>query len=236
VPEEVIARQVRGDACLPALERLDIYRYAYWVRQIDALRDEFRRLAERMGQQAFAELMTQYLRAHPSEDASIERVGRRLEAFLRAHPDERCRAHADLAALEWAEVEVLLAEDPAAVVAAFDVPPEHFPACRVILQPAWRLLVLASDPLATLGRPEAPHAPTAIAIWRKRFSVRHRTLESDEHHAAAAVRAGATMAAVCDTFAGATDPAKRAFDVFRRWLSEGWVSHIVRPNDEELRP
>jgi len=217
----------RGDARLSALDRLLIYRRAYWARQVDALRDEFRRLARLIGEDDFACLMKEYLDAHPSPDPRIEMIGRELPAFLGAHESPERRCLADLAAFEWAEVEVLLAEDPPEVTIGFEVPSTVFPACTLAMVPALRVLSLVTDPLAGPGR-GAP-SPTAFAIWRRGFSVQHRRLDPDEQEAATAALADAPVADVCESFRRAPDSAERASEVIRSWLSGGWVSRIVPP-------
>jgi hypothetical protein len=219
-----------GDARLPALDRLLIYRRAYWARQIEALADEFRRLVARLGERPFADLMHDYLVAHPSREHRLEWIGRDLAAFLRAHPAARYRALADLAALEWAEVEVLLAEDAPAIATGADVPAAVFPACRLEMVPALRLLGFARDPLATEGGArEVAAAPADFAVWRQAFAVRSRRLAPDEAAAARAALAGAPLAAVCEAFLAAPAPAERASAILGSWLASGWVSRIVAP-------
>jgi hypothetical protein len=232
VPDEIVTPYLGGRLEPATLERVLIYRRAYWARQIEALRDEFRRLATRLGERDFAALMQEYLTAHPSEDPRIEWVGRHLPRFLGAHPEAARRHLADLAAFEWAEVETLLAADPACLTTGFDVPAQLFPCCTLAFVPALHILRLASDPLAG---DEGRGRPTRLAVWRKSFAVRHRVLDPDEHAAATAARAGAEIARVFDAFASVPDPAARASAVFGGWLADGWVSRIVVPPSEHVR-
>lgn len=216
----------RGDARLGAIERMSIYRRAYWARQIEALRDEFRRLADRVGERDFVDLAHEYLMAHPSPDPRIECVGRQLAPFLRAHHAIGRRSLADLATFEWAEVEALLAEDPSEITTAFDVPADVFPACTFALVPALRILAFATDPVAAPG---GGLGPTMFAVWRRGFAVQHRRLDSDEHRAATAAIAGQPVAAVCESFGRGAEAAERASHVFWSWLRGGWISRIVPP-------
>ena len=158
----------RGDARLPACDRMSIYRGAYWTRQLEALRDEFRRVAAAVGEVDFAGLMKEYLDAHPSRDPRIEMIGCALPGFLRAHQSAPRRCLADLAAFEWAEVEALLAADPPELTIGFDVPSAVFPACTFEMVPALRVLAFVTDPLSELG---GVPSPTAFAVWRRGFSV-----------------------------------------------------------------
>jgi hypothetical protein len=224
------ARIPRGDARFLALDRLLVYRRAYWARQIEALRDEYRRLAARIGPDGFADLMHEYLLAHPSRDPRIEWLGRELPSFLRGHPSDDRRRLADLAALEWAEVEALLAEDPPAIATPLDVPAALFPACRLAMVPALRVLALSSDP-----EPGGVPSPAVFAVWRQGFSVRHRRVESDEQQAAIAALAGESVAVVCEAFCAGADPAQRASAVLSTWLADQWISRIVPPSEDAIR-
>jgi hypothetical protein len=230
----VLDRCFRGDARLGARERMLIYRRAYWARQIEALRDEFRRLAGRLREPAFSDLMHEYLLAHPSPDPRIEWIGRALPLFLRGHPSEACRALADLAAFEWAEVEVLLAPDPPVTTTSLDVSAGDFAACSFEMLPALRVLAFASDPLTEPGDCQQ-HAAAAYAFWRFPFTLQHRRLDPDEHAAATAALAGEPVATKCQAFCQRSDAAHRATAVLRAWLQSGWVCRIVRPT-ESRRP
>lgn len=226
LPADRLDPRFRGDARLPARDRMSIYRGAYWTRQLEALRDEFRRVAAAIGEVDFSRLMKEYLDAHPSRDPRIEMIGSALPGFLRAHQSAERRCLADLAAFEWAEVEALLAADPPEVTIGFDVPSAVFPTCTFEMVPALRVLAFVTNPLTEPGG--AP-SPTAFAIWRRGFFVQDRRLEPDEHQAATAALAGAPVAEVCDSFSLAADSAGRASEVIRSWLSGGWVSRIIPP-------
>ena len=231
VPTESIERCFRGDERLSARDRVLVYRRAYWTRQIGALRDEFRRLADRLGEPDFADLMHEYLVAHPSPDPRIEWIGNALPRFLRTHRVEQRRALADLAVFEWTEVEALLAPDPPCLTTGFDVPAATFPACTFEMVPTLRLLALASDPC---GDPDSAGRPATFAVWRFDFGVRYRRLESDEHRAATAAIAGDPVASVCEAFSLRPDAAERASTVLKSWLTSGWVSRIVQPARSDL--
>lgn len=221
-----LASCLLGDARLTALERVFIYRRAYWARQIDVLEDEFRRVARRVGREPFRQLAASYLQDHPSPAPRIEEVGRDLPAFLAAHPTPDLRDMADLATFEWAEVESLLAADPPSVTTSFAVPPELFPQCTLQLVPSLRVMDLATDPLA---EPDDSARATRFAVWRQGFVVSHRRLECDEHEAARTALAGAAIAEVCAVFGGEPAAPARASEVFTSWLGSGWIARFVPP-------
>ncbi len=224
IPPGAAAPEFAGDKSLPAVERLWIYRRMYWARQIEALRDCFPLLLSRLEGERFEALARAYVVAHPSEDPCIERLGRRLPEFMRDHPDAAVAQLADMAAIEWALVEVLLMEDPQQVARGLDVPQEVFPTCRIEWVAGLRLLSLADDPF------EATGAQVGWAVWRRKFSGHHRRLAPDERRAIDLVNAGTDVAGVCTAFADAPDPAARAFAVLGQWLNNEWVARITVPD------
>jgi hypothetical protein len=213
-----------GDKSLPAAERLWIYRRMYWARQIEALRDCFPLLLSRLGGERFEALARAYVVAHPSEDACIERLGRRLPEFIRGYPDVTVAQFADMAAIEWALVEVLLMEDPPQLARGLGVPPEVFPTCRIEWVATLRLLLLADDPFEGTG------AQVGWAVWRRKFSGHHRRLAPDERRAIDLVNTGTDVAGVCAAFADDPDPASRAFAVLGQWLANDWIARILVPD------
>src|ERR1051325_3527197 len=85
---------------LGARERIDIYANMFIWRQVDALREDFPRLAGKVGDGAFYQLAEAYLRAHPSTNASLTELGRHLPDYLN-DPEL-----AELAKGEWASAKV----------------------------------------------------------------------------------------------------------------------------------
>jgi hypothetical protein len=78
------------------------YAYAVWARMEESLAEDFPQLKERLGEEAFEELLERYLTAHPSRSPSLSDLGRELPRFLRAESAEL----AELARLEWLRLEV----------------------------------------------------------------------------------------------------------------------------------
>ena len=156
--------------------------------------------------------MTDYLLAHPSTHFSLRELGRALPGFLRTHPLEReFRALADLARLEWARVEVFDDADapPLAreeLLEAGGSAPDSF---GVALISSVRLLRVDASVLPLWkqldgcgGAEEdgeqkrrARRATRGVRVWRKGFSVFHRSLSDDEERCLRALAAGgATLA------------------------------------------
>src|SRR5258708_4485523 len=128
------AALLAGTPALDATARVRIYADMFIWRQIDALRDDFPKLALLLGDGPFYAMAEDYLRAHPSRHASLSELGRELPAFLRSWSGEGGRADlADLAALEWARAKVF---EEANVEPA---PPEHLRAIGANQLPQLRL-------------------------------------------------------------------------------------------------
>ncbi len=227
---------VAGTPELPAAERVAIYAGMWLGRQADALRADFPMVAAALGDERFRDLCAAYLRAHPSEDPDVGRLGRRMASFLRSRPDLARRPDlADLAALEWARLEVFFEApwEPAGREALAALGPEAFPGARLRLAPALRLVLLDHDAAELFRRLDAGEppgvpapGPCAAAVWRREFEVLHAPLDLDEALALEAALAGDPLARVCAAFARRERPAEAAFEALRSWADEGWIAGV----------
>ena len=126
-------------------ERLEIYRYAYRARLVECLADDYPALQIALGGERFEELCHEYIERHPSSAPSLNYFGRHMASFCLSEAREPFplrRFAADLAALEWALVEVLHARvadalSPAELAA---IPAERWPDARLPPSPAVRVL------------------------------------------------------------------------------------------------
>ncbi|MGZ5280551.1 MAG: HvfC/BufC family peptide modification chaperone [Pseudobdellovibrionaceae bacterium] len=64
-----------------ALQRLDVYAEAYFLRILDALREDFPRTVSILGESFFKNLIATYLKEHPSKTYNINEVGEHLPVF-----------------------------------------------------------------------------------------------------------------------------------------------------------
>jgi hypothetical protein len=151
-PDAELLREIRADGLDPAA-RLGIYRDNLRGNFLKVLALEFPAIRRLGGADWFAQCGLEFLRAHPSASGDLHGLGAPFPAFLA----QRLRggAHeyfADVAALEWAWQESLVAADPATqldVAALAGVPGEGVAALRFAVHPALRL-VRSAWPIFTI--------------------------------------------------------------------------------------
>jgi hypothetical protein len=235
VDEAEIDRCFVGSTDLPALERVEIYGNMYVWRIVDALREEFPKVASLLGDDAFFDAMAEYIGQEPSESPDLGQMGRRLPEFLKSYAGPP--GLADLAALEWARSQVFLEADApsAAATALAGVASEDVPAVRLQVIPALRLLSFEHSPLQVwqqIEDGEPPGVPDAAAghaaVWRREFDVFHVSLNTEEAEALRRCVAGEPLERVCDAFAGHDDAATTAFAAIASWFAEGWISGVTQ--------
>jgi hypothetical protein len=230
-----IQRCFAGSTELTAAERVEIYADMYLWRLVDALREDYPKLATLLGDERFYALAEAYVREHPPAHHDLSRLGVNLAAFLRAHPDPGRPDLADLAALEWARSEVFFEAEvvPARQDALAALSPAEFLAARLRLVPALRVLAVEHDAVGRWralehGEPIPPPAPGihAIAVWRRVFEVFHTALELDEATALEGAAAGDPLSRVCAAFVGREDAAAAAFAAIASWFAEAWIATV----------
>jgi hypothetical protein len=210
---ETLDEMVRGDQRLDPVTRLDIYANMYFFRILDVLRDAYPRVVERVGDDAFHNLVTAYLVACRPAHPSLSEVGDRLPGFLAAH--ELADEHPGLrhlVAVERAHTELFDGPD-AETLALADVQalgPEALPALSLHLIPCHR--VVETEGEATL-------------VWRREVEIFERPVEAEERPllALAAGGAGTTLAALCDAVSAPSheEAAQQIFQRVAGWLSDG---------------
>jgi hypothetical protein len=150
------------------------------------------------------------------------------EAFARRWPFA-----ADLAALEWALVEVFDAPDAPLLErsALAALQPDDWPGLRFSLAPAQRLLDLAwpvqrlrdawsADlPLPTIGA-----CATCVLVYRREDAALQRALPAAEARALRLIREQCDFAAICAGVAelvGDAEAAPQVLGMLERWLADG---------------
>ncbi len=250
-----IVERIRPDRGISAEERLLIYRHGYFARIHDVLRDDYGALHALLGEAAFHDLAKLYLMAHPPRSHSLRDVGAKLPAFLAGPVAEafilRWPCAADLAALEWALVDVFDALDTPVLdrEALSALSPVGWAELELELVAAHRILALAW-PVHHLRHawsndrslPALDSSPTKLLVHRHHEQVFVRSLGEFEDQTLALVREGCDFATVCgraaDELGDAGSPSE-VLALLERWLAEGILAasestlgagHDVRPN------
>ena len=234
-PIDAPAREacLAGDAELSTAERARIYSDMYLFRLVDALREDYPLVARLLGDGGFFALCAGYVRAHPSRNPSLARLGAELPAFVRERPSLRPDL-SDLAALEWARAEAFIAPDADPLdETALQALGAQAASARLALVHSVRLLSLEHDAAALWADLEAAREPgpplrrrISLLIWRKGFEVFHAEVSPEELAALSALRRGATLGEACEAFAALSDPTRAALGALASWSGEGLISRI----------
>jgi hypothetical protein len=247
-----------GHGGLPAAERLDIYANMYFFRLRDALREDYPRLFEAIGDRRFHNLITDYLLEHPSRHPSLGHLGEALPRFVAEHQIGREFPWlGDLARLEWDRVEIFVAPDavPLGREELAGLPQERAGEARFALVPAcrvrrfefdvarlWRELKDRAEEEAGAGArpasdrqrpPEAARHPAWLRIWRRDLVVYHRRIEEDEARALEELRGGAPLETIFQALAaGSTieQATGRVGRMMQGWIEDGLLASFALPS------
>ncbi|HXX70607.1 MAG TPA: DNA-binding domain-containing protein [Polyangiaceae bacterium] len=250
--EEVESILTAGPS-LSARDRLGVYRRAYVARLVECLADDYPSLQTTLGEDRFEILCRAYVAHHPSTSPSLNAYGRLMGEFCRDRmgPDLASELSgagisagflADLAALEWAIVEVIHARsvDPLTPSGLADVPVERWADARLEMTPAFRLLRFAypvNTYLQALREGKALRvpgaAPAAAAVVRSGTTVWRMDLSEPMCDLLQALASGETLGVSLERAAlafgdVAEDVAvKRVMAWFREWVSSGVFSRVM---------
>jgi hypothetical protein len=149
-----------------AAARLDIYRNNLREGFIKALALGFPVIGRLVGEKYFRQLALDFLSAHPSRAGNLHHIGAPLAVFLRGRFEHSEYAYlADVAALEWAHQEALVAADEVAVSpdSLREVDPAMYEHLRFDLHPACGL-VQSSYPIIRIWRANQGEIPAQDII------------------------------------------------------------------------
>jgi hypothetical protein len=217
---EMVAAWV-GTPEFPVAARMSVYRTAYWVRQVNVLREVFPRVVVHLQDGPFARTASRFIGAHPSASPDIERLGHGFAAWLAA---EHGDALGELAAFEWALWQVSTAPDVAAVPISAAAGPS-FATCVLQLGPQVQTVSASPRLLAELGHVAPVETWTAVAVWRAGTAVLRRPVAAVEAAAISRALAGASVLELCDVLSGGGDAAF-VFALLATWFLHGWVASL----------
>ncbi len=229
---ERLGEMVRPSHSLTPAERVGIYHDMYLLRMVEALEADYPTVRHFLGEEAFEQLVVDYVQSFPSRSYTLNRLGDHLPRFLEQHPERLHAAFlADLAHYELAVTEAF-DEEQSPVLAPGDietVPPTAWPTARLRPVAAFRLLSLLHPVGAHVeaarngwAPPQPRRRKTWIAVYRRDYSVLRVELTRPQYELLAALAAGTPIGeAVAAAAVGL--PASRRESAVYRWFSS-WVA------------
>ncbi|MDP9149470.1 MAG: putative DNA-binding domain-containing protein [Myxococcota bacterium] len=230
---------------MDARARLEIYRRAYHGRLIECLLDDYPAVSAALGESSFEALCRAYIARHPSGGPSLNSFGRSMARFCRERPLPALACPpafiADLAALEWAMVEVIHAPSapPFTLLGMADLPAECWATARVVTTPALRLL-RSQFPVNAFfqafrdgGRHPVPEAhPEATLVYRNGPTVWRMALTEPMFELLQALVRGDSLGGALErataAFAGISEElaARQVTTWFRDWVAGGLFAGV----------
>lgn len=235
-PSSDLEAIIKPTSRLTAVERVDIYANMYFYRILDVFRDEYTKVLAVLGDEAFHNVVTDYLLACRPAHPSLREAGARLPAFLGGHAMSNDRLWlAELARLERAHLELYDGPD-AEVLSLGDLralSPEALPTLRLRAVPSHAILrnEFTVSPLwrslhAGEGYLEAPQCAETLLVWRQGRDVFHRAVDSDEQLLLPLIADGAPFEVVCERVADGvpeSEAVQRSFQILGRWVTDGLI-------------
>jgi hypothetical protein len=243
---EAAGRVVRPSSRMSALERVGVYRDAYFARLLECLADDYPALRVLLGRERFATVCQRYITVHVPRSLSLNDYGAGLSDFCTtagvrelfdASPPYDPALLRDLARLEWASVELIHA--PVAIPLSGPDILRHqarFGEARVQAVPTVRLLRLdhpIHDLYASLragadATPPAPAAaPSHALLYRAEWQIHCEALSAAEGALLADLLEGTRIATAVSRAAarGASEHDIGAY--FQRWLGAGFFAAVT---------
>jgi hypothetical protein len=202
IPAAQSAQVVNGGA-LELDSRVGVYAEMFWLRMLDVLRGDFKKVLAKVGDEAFEVLVANYIKAHPSRHFSLGQLGQHFAEFL-VGEDESL---AGIAALEWAMGQSFIAANSAVV---------ETEALAAITEETFAHVTLTPTPSVRLVG--------EVVVWRRGYEVLQATVSADEAAALTSLLAGVgDLPTLCEPF---TEPSA-AFTAIASWVNEGMIARLV---------
>ena len=230
--ETSLSAQITAQHSAPEV-RLDVYRNAYYTRLEEALAHDFPALLAALGEHDFGRLMAEYLRVHPSTSPTLRDLGHALPLWLHAQGKVE---HADLAALEWAVLNVFDAADACLLdqTALVQLAPGAWATLSVCLHPSLTLLALNSNAAAYWQERQSRLLQPTLALSAMNWLVIARSTQGPalisitemQYAVLISLQAGATVALVCAKMikhAAPQEISQCVAETLARAVASGWV-------------
>jgi Putative DNA-binding domain len=237
---DVVAAQIKANGVDPA-ERVGIYRNNLHEGFIKALAIGFPVIERLVGADYFRQLARDFLHAHPSRAGNLHHIGAPFPQFLRERfAGSEYMYLADVAALECAHEEAILAADaePISASALSAIDPARYAELRFHLHPACSL-VRSSFPIVRIWRANQPASPADetidlrsggdnVLVLRTPECIEFHRLPAGDFAALEAFARGASLGTALE----AAQAADASFDLgaaLRRFLGLALLTGIEMP-------
>ena len=240
--DPVVVATVEGRDQLGSAARVDIYAQMYYARLFEVMKGDFPRTAAILGCDRFHGVVSAYLAQYPSTHPSLRHLGRLFPTFLQDRQEKvELPFLSELAALEWARVEVFDAPDAAPLLVEHlqTIQPEDWSTLTLHLIPAFQLVEsqwpvyeiwkAAEEEEYTLNVDAIAPEPSVLRVWREGFSVYHAKVDRIERAALNGVLAGAPFAAICEALEDqlpAEEAATTVGGLLLRWIEDGVLARL----------
>ena len=224
---------------LTGAERIAIYGDAYRARLVECLADDYPALQYALGDDAFEASCLRYIARHPSESPNLNAFGQHMASFCRTEEEPARLFEADLAALEWAMVEVLHAASPEKLDLATlaTIPADRWAGARFLLGGAVRVFEFAYPVNAffqAFRTDQAPFVPepgwSATAVFRDGMTIWRMDLSRAMHALLTMLSSGTPLGAALDNLASSgritEEEGALVMVWFRDWVSHGFFARI----------
>lgn len=249
IQEKFQARLMNGDDAInPHLANsgpfMGAYDHAYRARLIEILGEDFEGLHTLLGDEQFANAMTDYVDTYPSTTRSARWLGRYMPEYLsKTSPWNELPMLPSMAAFEWMLGLAFDAPD-AKLISVQEisvVPPEAWPMLTITFHPSLTTAKITYDVAPFYQAVKAEKEPSgppqeldAISVWAawrdpETMTVTYRALDPDEAGALEAAISGQSFDSICEVVARHTraeNAAIRAAGLLRLWIESGWIIGI----------
>jgi hypothetical protein len=239
VPVMDVERVLLPSKSLTGIDRLAIYGDAYRARLVECLADDYPAVKYALGDDAFEALCLRYIARHPSTSPNLNAFGRHMAAFCRGEERPARRFEGDLAALEWAMVEVLHAPSAEKLDLATlaTVPVDQWAGARFVPSEAVRVAEFAYPVNAyfqAFRTDEGPAVPaaawSATAVFRDGATIWRMDLGRAMHALLMMLFGGTALGPALETLATAGQLTEgegtQVMVWFRDWVGHGFFARV----------
>ena len=235
-----IERVLAPSKTLAGIDRLVIYGDAYRARLVECLADDYPALKYALGDDPFEALCLRYIARHPSTSPNLNGFGRHMAAFCHAEERPPLRFEGDLAALEWAMVEVLhaAATEKLDLATLAGLPADRWAEARFVPGGAVRIVQFGHPVNAyfqAFRMDKAPVAPepgwSATAVFRDGATIWRMDLSRAMHALLMMLFGQTALGPALEALAAAgqltEEEGAQVMAWFRDWVGHGFFARIA---------